>query len=175
MEKRIYLASKGNTTVGAEFDITNNRAVMLKPIQYNSNQAGLAGVREVALYSLIETIQSTDFTGVDRPVYMYVITALSDIIANGTYKYWILTGKKSSGEDVDPNELELWKQFHELYTQYGLYIHIKDIHKCLLPKNSRFKPDRLALAGDTYYKALQKKLQDLGVGSSSVPGLEEAY
>lgn len=165
MEKRIYLATKANTTVGVDFNITNNKAVLIPAMQYNTAQTGFAGTREVALSALVEQLRNLDVTDIDRPVYVYVIKALHDVIANGTYKYWILTGTKSSGEVIPESEMNLWNEFHALYTELGLYVHIKDIFTCKLPKNSKFKPDRLALCGDSYAKALWDKLSAMGLGN----------
>lgn len=173
MEKRIYLATKASTTVGVNYDITNNRAMFIQPMQHATTQTGFPATRESALYALVEQLKTLDVTDIDRPVYIYVIKSLHDMIMNGTYKYWILSGKKSNGEDISESEMKLWIEFHTLYTELGLYVHIKDIFGCKLSSGNKFKPSRNALAGDKYAKVLWKKLADMGIGSNNIADVEE--
>lgn len=168
MEKRIYLATKANTTLGVDFNITKNKALLIPAIQYNTNQTGFAGIRECALYALVEELKKVKeyVAEVNRPVYIYVIKALHDVISNGTYKYWILTGTKSNGELIPEEEMKLWIEFHTLYSELGLYVHIKDIFTCKLPKNSKYRPDKLKKAGDVYSRSLWDKLSAMGLGDN---------
>ena len=42
------------------------------------------------------------------------------MITNQTYKYWILSGKKNDGTEVNAKELKLWKEFDKLMNKKGV-------------------------------------------------------
>jgi Txe/YoeB family toxin of Txe-Axe toxin-antitoxin module len=50
------------------------------------------------------------------------------MITNQTYKYWILSGKKNDGTDVNAKELKLWKEFDKLMNKKGLYFIFKNLN-----------------------------------------------
>lgn len=50
---------------------------------------------------------------------------LYDIITKNTYKYWLLTKKTSNGVQILSDELKLWKEFQERYTNKNVFGHVK--------------------------------------------------
>ena len=75
----------------------------------------------------MDFISKTDTEKMTNIATLYVIPTLSDILINGTYKYWLLTGKNSKGQDVDQETLNAFKDFAKLWAEKGMYFTIKNI------------------------------------------------
>lgn len=125
--KRVFLATKKDLTIGAIGDVTTKQAVSFKH-SYTSLQAGLAGSREVALSAIVNLVKNFDTKELTAPVQVFCISSVADFINNQTYKYWLISGKKNDGTDVDTNELKLWKEFDKLMAKKGLYFIFKNLN-----------------------------------------------
>ena len=125
--KRVFLATKKDLTIGAIGDVKTKQAVSFKH-SYVSEQTGLAGAREVALSALINLIKEFDTKDLEAPVQVYCVGSVADIINNQTYKYWLISGKKNDGTDLNANELKLWKEFHELVSKSNMYFIFKNLN-----------------------------------------------
>ena len=133
-QERIYLATKKDLTVGVNYTEGLAKAKSFKiENTEDKNITGFAGTRKSALRAIIEVIESFDLKEKDNVAIIYAIPAVSDIITNQTYKYWLMTGKNSKGEDIDAEELKLWKKFYELEGKRGMYYTIKNIFDCRIP------------------------------------------
>ena len=108
--KRIFLGTKKDLSIGAICDVQTKSATAYK-FNYTSEQTGLAGSREVALASVVNLMEDFETKELTAPVQFFVVSSLSDMITNQTYKYWILSGKKNDGTEVNAKELKLWKEF----------------------------------------------------------------
>lgn len=151
MERKIYLATKADTTIGVNFDVTGNKAGRINH-KHVSKQEGLAGVRESALSALVEQIEALDVEGLTAPVQIFAVPVLADMVSNGTYKFWLMTELKSSGEAVSAEELELWARFHESYVEKCLYVCVKDIFGCRLPEKPKYKVNKAQKQNDFYVR-----------------------
>ena len=125
--KRVFLATKKDLTIGAICDVQTKQAVSFKN-SYKTEQAGLAGSREVALSALITLVKGFDTSDLTAPVQVFTVSSVADFINNQTYKYWLISGKKNDGTDVNANELKLWKEFDKLMSKKGLYFIFKNLN-----------------------------------------------
>lgn len=125
--KRVFLATKKDLTIGAICDVTTKGAVSYKN-SYTSEQTGLAGSREVALSAIVNLVKNFETKELTAPVQVYCVGSVADFINNQTYKYWLISGKKNDGTDVNANELKLWKEFEKLMTKKSLYFIFKNLN-----------------------------------------------
>lgn len=129
--QKIFLGSKGNLSIGCICSRDGESKTAVKyQAEYNSNQVGLCGVRENALYNVIQIMKKykkADLAKLDRPIEFYVIESLASRIEKETYKFWLMTGKKTQGGEVDKNELALWDEFNKLMSKNGLYFVFRNI------------------------------------------------
>lgn len=125
--KRVFLATKKDLTIGAIGDVRTKQAVSYKH-SYTSEQQGLAGSREVALSAIVNLVKGFDTKELEVPVQVYCVSSVADIIINQTYKYWLISGKKNDGTDLNANELKLWKEFHKLMSKSGMYFIFKNLN-----------------------------------------------
>lgn len=125
--KRVFLATKKDLTIGAICDVQTKQASSFKN-SYTSEQQGLAGSREVALASIIALLSNFDTKELEAPVQVFCVSSVADIINNQTYKYWLISGKKNDGTDLNAKELKLWKEFHKLVSKNGMYFIFKNLN-----------------------------------------------
>lgn len=125
--KRIFLGTKKNLSMGAICDVTTKKAIAFKH-EHTSEQTGLAGAREVALSGVVTLLKDFEVKELEVPAQIYVVSSLSDMITNQTYKYWILTGTKQDKTAINATELKLWKEFDKLIAKKGLYLIFKNLN-----------------------------------------------
>lgn len=70
---------------------------------------------------------------------------LYDIITKNTYKYWLLNKKTYNGTQILSNELKLWKEFQDRYTNKNVFGHVKFYSTNLYKKagGSRFNKAKM--------------------------------
>jgi hypothetical protein len=146
MEERIFLATKKEHTVGVIFNATNNTATRIPTIKYEheGNLQGFADTRMSAMSALIQVIEKTDVSQLTNVVPIFVNQQLHDFIEKGTYKFWIKTGKKQSGEEVSATEIELLKSFANVWKEKGADFVIRDIFACRIHDTAKADPSKLA-------------------------------
>ena len=130
---RVYFATKKDLTVGVNFMEELEQPIAKKftfQDTEDENITGYAGTRLSALRAVMDFISKADTEKMTNIATLYVIPTLSDILINGTYKYWLLTGKNSKGQDVDQETLNAFKDFAKLWTEKGMYFTIKNIFDC---------------------------------------------
>jgi hypothetical protein len=79
---------------------------------------------------------------------IYTVGLVSDMIHNGTFKYWLNGGaKKLDGSDVDEHEIALWTEFVGLYKELFMNVNFKNVSSLNPPKNLRVRltQDQIAL------------------------------
>lgn len=133
MERRIFLATKGEDTVGVNFNVTNNEPKKLHVVCNNENQElrGREGTKLSALYALTQVIKDINVEELTAVVMVYVNNDLYEFLQNESYKNWIVTGvKKTTGKQVTEREMQIIKDFYEIWKEKGLYFVIKDLFKC---------------------------------------------
>lgn len=133
MERRIFLATKGEDTVGVNFNVTNNEPKKLHVTCPNEDGElkGREGTKLSALYALTQVIKNTNTEELSAVAQIYVNNDLYELLQNESYKNWIVTGvKKTTGKQVTEREMQIVKDFYEVWTQKGLYFVIRDLFKC---------------------------------------------
>lgn len=145
MEKRIFIATKKEHSVGVNFDATNNKAEkFIYEYKHEGEMQGFADTRMSSMSALINVIENTDVSELTNVVPIFVNKTLADFIQGETYKFWLKTGAKSTGEAVDKAELELIKKFAEVWKDKGDDFVIRDIFACRI--NDKVKADQSKLA-----------------------------
>lgn len=144
-ERRIFIATKKEHNIGVNFDITNNKASGFSiPYTGEENLQGFEGMRVSALNALITVIEGTDTTEIENVIPVFVNQALAEFIQQETYKFWIKTGHKQSGETVPEKELALLKKFAEVWKAKGDNFVVRDIFKCKINEEVKKDPAKLA-------------------------------
>lgn len=150
MEKRIFLATKKEHTVGVVFNVTENKCNRIPTIVYEhaGQMNGFSDTRLSAMSALIKVIEENNSTELTNVVPVFVNEALAKFITDETYKFWIKTGAKSTGEVISENEMTILKKFVEVWKEKGDDFVIRDIFTCRIndkvkadpAKISKFKP-----------------------------------
>lgn len=133
---RIFLATKKGMTCGIKFEEVKGKKSARKFTITNdvdTEIVGIPGTVKSALRAVVKILEEADVKKMKNTNQIFVITYLHDMISNETYKYWILTGKNSKGEDIDKDYLDLWKKFYSLMQEKGLYFTFKDLFKARIP------------------------------------------
>lgn len=141
--KRIFLGTKKDLSMGAICDVTAKTAVAYK-FNHTPVQTGLAGAREVALASVVNLVKDFETKGLTAPAQVFVVSSLADMINNQTYKYWLISGKKNDGTDVNAEELKLWKEFDKIMAKKGLYIIFKNLNDANFRGTPKFNQAEVA-------------------------------
>lgn len=141
--KRIFMGTKKDLSIGAICDVTNKTASAYK-FNHTSTQTGLAGSREVALASAVNLLKELDTKELTAPAQVFVVSSLSDMITNQTYKYWLISGKKNDGTEVHAEELKLWKEFDKVMAKKGLYVIFKNLNDANFRGTPKFNQAEVA-------------------------------
>lgn len=165
MEKRIFMATKKELTVGVvympnEMGANNKigKASRIPTIEYKHEgiMKGFADTRLSSLTALMKVIRDTckeeedgiaggnENARLTNIVQIFVNRQLFEFINGELYKYWILTGKKSTGDEVSEHELNKLREFVALWKEKGDKFVIKDIFNCRINDTVKADPKRLA-------------------------------
>ena len=154
--KRVFLATKKDLTIGAIADVKTKKAVGFNH-KYTTEQTGLAGSREVALSALVNLLSNFETKELEAPVQVFAVSSVADMITNQTYKYWLISGKKNDGTDVNANELKLWKEFDKLMSKKGLYFIFKSLNQANFKGTPKFNQAEVAY-NKFYYEWAWKQI-----------------
>lgn len=146
MERRIFLATKKENTVGVNFNVTDNKANKFTIVYDNAGKEmqGFSDTRLSALSALVEVIEKTDIEELNNVVPVFVNQSLAEFLQNETYKFWILTGAKSTGETIQETEMNMLKKFVDVWKEKGDYFVIRDIFTCRIHDKVKADPAKLA-------------------------------
>lgn len=135
----ILIVSKGG---GALRLIRNRTSGKVTKTEYEEVASGATRVN--ALKGVVCTLEQIYDTRdkISGVVNIYTVGLVADVVQRGTFKYWLLEGKTSNGQELNPVELELWKKFVELYTKMYGFINIKNISSASVPRNPKFHVSR---------------------------------
>lgn len=138
----ILIVSKG----GGAVRITRNRGNgRVTQTEYETLTSGeRTSTRVNALAGVVHTLRQLQQNSdkITDIVDIYTIRLVSDAVQRGTFKYWLLKGCTSDGQELSPTELELWGEFLSLYTEMFAVVNIKDISSVNIPKSPRFRVSR---------------------------------
>ena len=168
--KRVFLATKKDLTIGAIADVKSKKAVGFNH-KHTTAQAGLAGSREVALSAVVEMMKNFDVKELEAPVQVFCVSSVADMITNQTYKYWLISGKKNNGEDVDANELKLWKEFNKLMSKNGMYFIFKSLNQANFKGTPKFNQAEIAY-NKFYYDWAWKQIHAVYPQGPETPDME---
>lgn len=76
---------------------------------------------------------------------------LASYIKKGTYKYWVTYGKSANGKVVREKELNLWKEFNELYNKIFGRVNIYSLNN-ILSNNIKVNSKNVTFAREAIYK-----------------------
>lgn len=169
---RFYIAGRNNITGRVYLNMGNNG------VQYNEYEATVAdtvkGSTAInALAVMTRTMQQIKdmkennvvFT---EPIVIYTLGMVSDQITRGTFKYWVASGKRNSGQELPEVEMNLWKEFTALYQDLFLDVIIKNISSASVPKKSKYPISKQQRNDDKIVGMLWDKIP-----ASSIQKLEE--
>lgn len=144
-ERRIFIATKKQHSVGVNFDATNNKAEKFEyEYKHEGEMQGFADTRMSSMSALIHVIENTDVSELTNVVPVFVNETLYKFITDETYKFWVKTGAKSTGEAIDKAELELISKFVEIWKDKGDDFVIRNIFSCRIGDEIKKDTARLA-------------------------------
>lgn len=145
MERRIFLATKKEHTVGVNFNVTDNKpSKFTYTYEHEGEMNGFSDTRLSALSALIYVMENVDTTELTNVVPVFVNKTLADFLTGETYKFWIKTGAKSTGEVIAESEMTLLKKFVEVWKDKGDDFVIRDIFTCRINDKVKEDPARIA-------------------------------
>lgn len=124
MEKRIFMACKGQYCVGINYDESTDTPASFK-LQFEGNDEN-----NTALKALIHVMKEENTEENDNITQIFVNRNLYEFIVFGGYKYWLKTGTKLNGIKVSDEEMALYSEFNELWKEKGDDFVLKDIFTC---------------------------------------------
>lgn len=143
--RHIIIVGRGNGLTRVSYDSTANKANakdytgVIDSMVASSTRINALSVIVLAMEQLLEKNVDGSLSAEKQPTQIFTLGQVTDMIDNGTFKYWLKNGgKKSDGEAVHADEIELWTRFSELYKELYLDITFKNVSKLKLPKNSRY-------------------------------------
>ena len=171
----IFIVSKGEgsvrlmrNTVNGKVGLTEYEAVVPASEKASTRINALGGV----VHTLRQLNNARDkISGI---VNIYTVRLVSDAVQRGTFKYWLLDGKTSDGQELNQTELELWEEFVGLYKDMFEFINIKDVSSTSIPQNPRFRVTRdQAVLAIIASMAWDKCPEPAAVDENTVADLEE--
>lgn len=69
---------------------------------------------------------------------IYAPGLVADNFARGTFKFWLMDGVTAQGNPLDKEEIDLWVEIANLYTENFAFINIRNISDLKLPKNRKY-------------------------------------
>lgn len=145
MEKRIYMATKSNKTVGVCFDITAKTAKRFD-ITSTSKTTKIS-----ALEAMLAQLEAINYDELTVPVQVFINDHMYKCITAGFYKYWLMTGCTNDGEAIEESEIVLWEKFNQIYATNNCFIILHSTN------DARLNEGLLASEGK-YSKKLGRKI-----------------
>ena len=143
IENRIFLGARYNTIIGFTCNVDEATKGEVLSVKYEeSNQKEMNRIqREGALKVLIQLMEQIDTEAIYAPTQVFMVQDLYKVIANQTYKYWIMSGEYSDGTALDEQELELWDKFADLMDSVGRYFVFKDIYNANFEGKAKYNTE----------------------------------
>lgn len=143
--RNIIIVGRGNGLTRVTYDSTANKANAKDFTGVIDSRVG-ASTRINALSIVVLTMEQLfakkeagELDAEKYPTQIFTLGLVTDMIDNGTFKFWLKSGAKSDGEAIHPDELELWAKFSELYVQMYTDLVFKNVSRLKLPKgNTRY-------------------------------------
>lgn len=167
MSNRVFLLSKNNTTIGVAYNQNANTASKLKFVSDKATADGKNNYQLTSIDSINTLLEKLDVSTFDNVCQIYVPSVIEEAIKAETYKFWLLTGKNSKDETVDPALMEVWQRFSDLMSQKGQYFVFRSIKTCYLKDYQLNNPKILAKidlfrrANDTYARYCKAEIDKL--------------
>lgn len=177
MSNRIFLLSKNNTTIGVAYNATANTASKLFFKSELETADGKNNYQVTSIDSINKVLEKLDVSKFDNVCQIYVPSLVEEAIKSENYKFWLLTGKNSKGEDIDVELMNVWQRFSELMSEKGRYFVFRNIATCFLKdyvvNNPRAlaKVDLFRRANDTYARYCKTEMDKLfpATDENSIP------
>lgn len=132
MSNRIFLLSKNNITIGVAYNQSANTATKLQFKSALETADGKNNYQLTSIDSINKILDKLDVSTFDNVCQVYVPSIIEEAIKSENYKFWLLTGKNSKGETVDPELINVWQTFADLMGEKGQYFVFRSIATCFL-------------------------------------------
>lgn len=169
IERRVFIATRGDNSVIVDYNVTENVPTM--KFMQDTNElrtiGGRAGARNSAIRALLQIMKQTDVKTLKSPIFIYINKDAYEFISNGTYKFWSMTGVKSTGEIITDEEQELCEDIIKTFGEKGLYFEVRDIFQCSINEkvkknaNAMAKMKAFTLQNDAYASACWERLNKM--------------
>lgn len=105
-----------------------------------------------------------------EPTTIYTLGIVTDMIHNGTFKFWLANdGHKKDGSAVDPMEMELWREFSELYSALYNNICFKDVAKLKIQERPKYP---ISTEQRVLFQVLEETWKRVGSGVEEIESAE---
>lgn len=138
------IATKGIHSARAKVNLENKSAKMIDTYPVFAETTEKACARINALGALIAELKMikaglAKADAVPTITNIYVIDLISNMVQNGSYKYWLLNGGvNSSNEEINEKELAMWSEFHNMHKELVDVVNIRNISTLNIPVNNRY-------------------------------------
>ncbi|MCY7866077.1 hypothetical protein [Bacillus atrophaeus] len=158
---RVYIPARGASVSRVVF---NQESAKFSSLEYDAvvPASVKASTRINALAGVVHTLSQFKEKGVKGISVIFTVGLVADAIQRGTFKYWLESGENNAGEKLHETEMDLWKQFAELYQEMFLSIVFKNISSATLPRNTRFSITNEMRIDDKYSRIAWDKLPEVG-------------
>lgn len=159
---RIYIAGRNGATArvflnAATGKFSSNEFEPVVP--YSMKASTRINCLGALVYTLGELKEKKDnLKGVSA---IYTVGMVADAISRGTFKYWLLDGKTSSGEELSQEEIGLWNEFTQLYMELFTNVVIKNISTASLPRTTKYMVTSEMRMDDKYSKLVWDKVPNV--------------
>lgn len=129
--RKLFIAARGAAVSRVAHDTTKNkRAYQDYDPVVSANVPACTRINALAV--LVRSLEQLDEKNIveteKEPTVIYTIDMVLQVANGGAFKHWLLNdGKKFDGEEVNADEMELWKKFMELYTRNFSHVILKRI------------------------------------------------
>lgn len=143
--RNIFIVGRSTAVVRLSYDAVARKA-NLKEFEGIVNETVKGVSRINCLAVVVATMEQLkamkdagDLAEDKTPTLIITLGMVTDMIADGTFKYWAKNGGvKSDGTAVDSKESEAWAAFAALYQELYMDVTFKNVSDVKLPKNPRY-------------------------------------
>lgn len=152
--RTILIAGQGATVAKAVINTTEHKKMDPK-IQESVCLDPAIGIRNNVLNVINTSLkgmlaQKNTGTLSPEPVIFHTVSRVVDFIHNGTPLYWMANGgKQLDGTDVNAQELELWREFYQLYSQLVGNVAFKDLKSIPQVNVNTYRNSRFTITAET--------------------------
>lgn len=143
MARTIMVVGRGTSVARLSYDGKKNtyKATEFQAV-VDSNVQGCTRINclAVVVHTMTQLRDTVKIQDTNEVANIFTVGLVSDMVHRGTFKHWLNgEGKKLDGSEVSETEMNLWREFTELYKDLFMNVNIRNISDTSIPEKSKFK------------------------------------